>query len=326
MQQNRNTLEQLRMMTKVARLYHTRGMLQTDIAKYLGVSQARVSRLLSAAEEADIVRKIVVIPHGLHADLEESLETEFGLQEVHVVDVVDDDEDQLTHDLGNAVGSILRILPLEAKTIGFTSWSRSLREMASTLQPLQRSSATRVVEMLGDVGPPTLQLEATRATQRLADLTGAAALFLRTPGVVSSPEVKAAILGHDPHAREALRALDEMDIALVGIGNCEIVPPLMAGDNFFRQEQFDLAESLGAVGQVNLRFISADGEPVVSELDNIVIGVTLEQLRGTERRLGVAGGPSKYNAIHAAIIGGWVNVLVTDVATAEHLQARGKSG
>ena len=323
--QGGDDIEHLRLMTKVARLYHTRNMRQTEIASLLGVSQARISRLLRAAEEADVVRTIVVIPPGLHVDLEESLEQEFGLDEVHVVDVIDDDEVQLTQDLGNAVASILRILPLEAKTIGFTSWSRSLREMASTLQPLQRLAATRVVEMLGDVGPPTLQHEATRATQRLANLTGATALFLRVPGVVSSPDVKAAILGQDLHTRAALSVLDEMDIALVGIGNCEIVPPLEAGDNFFSQEQFDLAKSLGAVGEVNLRFIDADGEPVLSELDELVIGVTLQQLRNTDRRLGVAGGPSKYSAIHAAISGGWVNVLVTDVVTAEHLIARGKT-
>ncbi|TFD48008.1 sugar-binding transcriptional regulator [Cryobacterium sp. Hh11] len=318
-------VEHLRLITKVARLYHTRNMRQTEIASLLGVSQARVSRLLRAAEEANVIRTIVVIPPGLHVDLEDSLEQEFGIDEVHVVDVIDDDEARLTQDLGNAVASILRIMPLETKTIGFTSWSRSLREMTSALQPLQRLAATRVVEMLGDVGPPTLQHEATRATQRLAHLTGAAALFLRVPGVVSSPEVKAAILGQDLHTRAALSALDEMDIALMGIGNCEIVPPLEAGDNFFSQEQFDLAKSLGAVGEVNLRFIDAHGEPVMSELDELVIGVTLKQLRNTDRRLGVAGGPSKYKAIHAAISGGWVNVLVTDVVTAEHLMAQGRT-
>ena len=49
-------VENQRVMTKVARLYHSRGVRQTEIASRLGISQARVSRLLRAAEEAEIVR------------------------------------------------------------------------------------------------------------------------------------------------------------------------------------------------------------------------------------------------------------------------------
>ncbi|MCK8610121.1 sugar-binding transcriptional regulator [Agromyces sp. C10] len=314
-------LDHLRVMTKVARLYHVHGMRQTEIAKALGVSQARVSRLLSAAEAAGIVRTVVVVPDGLNADLEEQLERTYGLLEAHVVEAAAADESRLTDDLGHAVASIVEVLPLDDSVIGFTSWSRSLRAMAAELRPGPRSAATSVVEMLGGVGPPALQQEATVATQRLARVAGAEPRFLRVPGVVSSPEVRDAILAGDSNARAALAELDEMDIALVGIGHCGIVPPLEAGDNFFSEEQFARALELGAVGQVNLRFIDAEGRPVPSELDELVIGVTLEQLQRAPRRIGVAGGPSKYEAIRAALAGGWVNVLVTDTATAEYLLA-----
>jgi DNA-binding transcriptional regulator LsrR (DeoR family) len=45
----------------------------------------------------------------------------------------------------------------------------------------------------------------------------------------------------------------------------------------------------------------------------------LQQLKKADRVLAVAGGASKYLAIRAALLGGWVNALVTDLATAEHL-------
>jgi DNA-binding transcriptional regulator LsrR (DeoR family) len=35
-------------------------------------------------------------------------------------------------------------------------------------------------------------------------------------------------------------------------------------------------------------------------------------LRKIPRRIGIAGGQSKHSAIHAAVTGGWVNVLITD--------------
>ena len=58
-----------------------------------------------------------------------------------------------------------------------------------------------------------------------------------------------------------------------------------------------------------------------SDLDELVVGVTLEQLRNSDRTLAVAGGPSKHVAIRTALLGGRVNALVTDLATARYLIA-----
>ena len=54
--------EQLRLITKIAVLYHEEGMGQADISKKLNLSQARVSRYLKAAEGEGIVRTTVVQP------------------------------------------------------------------------------------------------------------------------------------------------------------------------------------------------------------------------------------------------------------------------
>jgi len=319
----KHDLDQQRLITKVAWLYHNRHLRQTEIAERLGISQSRVSRLLEHAAGMGIVRTTVVVPDGLHAELEGELEQRYELREAHVFDVNyghDANEHDLIGALGQLVAARLQANPLEADVVGFTSWSRSLRATVAALQPL-RSSARYVVEMLGDVGPVTVQHEAAHATQELAALAGAEPVFLRIPGVVATKEMREALLTHDPNARKALHLLDSMQLALVGIGTCEIVPPLAAGENFFTADQFRHAAALGAVGQVNLRFITQDGTPVPSDLDELVVGVTLEQLRNSDRTLAVAGGPSKYVAIRAALLGGWVNALVTDLATARYLIA-----
>ena len=317
----RADVQQLRMMTKVAWLYHNGNLRQREIADRLAITQSRVSRLLVMAIAAGIVRTTVVAPDGLHAEVEEALEKRYGLLEAHVFDVgagVEEDGQGLAGSLGQSVANWLQAHPFEAEIIGFTSWSRSLRATVAAL-PRMRSNVRDVVELLGDVGRPSLQHEAAQATRDLAKLTGAEPRFLRTPGVVSSPEVRKTLLAHDPDARMSLELLDHMQLALVGIGTCDVDPPLAAGENFFTYDQFDRARQLGAVGQVNLRFIAADGSPVVSELDDLVVGVTLDQLRRADRVLAVAGGRKKYAAIRASLLGGWVNALVTDLATAERL-------
>ena len=60
---------QLRLITKVARMYHERGVRQTDIAEALHISQARVSRLLKRAAELGIVRTVVAAAPGVHTEV-----------------------------------------------------------------------------------------------------------------------------------------------------------------------------------------------------------------------------------------------------------------
>ena len=193
-----------------------------------------------------------------------------------------------------------------------------MRHMIEALRPVRTGTGT-VVEMLGDLGPPHHQYEAARSTQRLAALAGANPVYLTTPGVVPSAQVRAALLEHDAYARQALELLDALDLALVGVGSCEVVPPLQAGNNFFTDEQLHEVVAAGAVGQICLRFLDADGAPVASPLDDLVTGVTFDQLRSAERRWVVAGGPAKYPAVRAVLRGGWADTLVTDVVTARWL-------
>jgi DNA-binding transcriptional regulator LsrR (DeoR family) len=319
--------EPLRLVTKVARLYHARGLRQVEIAERLHLSQPRVSRLLAQAEEIGIVRNIVAVPPELNRDLEEALRRSYGLQAAHVVDTVaglgdDGGAAELTVDLGRAaapfVTAALAAAPGSARTVGFTSWSRTLRHMVEAMY-VQGPIAGHIVEMIGDLGAPTLQQDVAHLTQRLATLTGAQPAFLRVPGVVSTPAIRDAVLRQDPHARETLRLLDSLDVALVSIGPCVVVGPLRPGDNYFTQEQFDDAARAGAVGQVCLRFLDADGRPVPTPLDEHIIGVTLEQLRHARTRWAVAGGEDKHAILRAALLGAWVDHLVTDTATAVHL-------
>jgi DNA-binding transcriptional regulator LsrR (DeoR family) len=307
-----------RLLAKVARLYHHTGLRQVEIADRMRISQTRVSRLLQQAETEGIVQTVVVPLIGHHAETEERIEERYPVSEVHVVDAVAEDEADLAAELGAAAATIFATMPVDVPVIGVTSWSRTLRHMIDALQPV-RTGTTTVVEMLGDLGPPRYQHEAARSTQRLASLAGAQPVFLRTPGVVASPQVREALLAHDAYAQQALQLLDALDLALIGVGTCEVVSPLLAGNNFFSEDQLRRGVADGAVGQLCLRFLDARGEPVASFLDDLVAGVTLEQLRAAKRRWVVAGGAGKHAAIRAALIGGWVDTLVTDTGTARRL-------
>lgn len=313
-------IEQLRQMTRAARLHLIEGARQTEIAEKMGISQAGVSRLLRMAEEQGIIRSIVVPPEGLYPDLEEGLVSAYGLDAAYVVDV-DPVDEGIPQILGAAAARCLNGEFDGGPVLGFTSWSTTLREMARLIEPRVKSQIRCVVETLGDLGSPMMQHEADVATLQMAQAFRAEAVFLRAPGVMGSAALRDAALA-DVHIQKALNLLNEVDIVFVGLGPADFHGPLEENDNFFTAEQLAEVRKLGAVGQLHQRFIDRDGKPVKTPLDDLVIGISLGQLRDAGRRIAVAGGASKHEALAAALAGEWIDVLVTDVDSANMLLAR----
>lgn len=315
--------EQLRLMVMASQLYHLHGLRQRHIGDRLNVSQARVSRLIQRAHSQGLVRRVLAVPEGLLPELEETIEDQYPVAEVHVVDVGGTPPD-IARALGRAAARYLGEAVVHGRIIGLTSWSVTLQEMAFALAAAPRPAATHVVEMLGDLGSPSTQHGAARATQAMATALGATPVFLRTPGVLPTPELRDRALG-DAHVRQALGLLDSLDIAFIGVGPPSVHGMLSAGDYYFSPQQLDDVRRAGAAGQINQRFLDDRGQPVATDLDDLVVGSTLEQVRAAGRRVVVAGSADKHQAIRAALRGGWVDVLLTDLGTALEL-AEGAAG
>ena len=308
----------IRLLTKVSRMYHERGLRQPEIAERLHMSQASVSRLLKKATEVGIIRTVVVTPDGVYADLEERVEESFGLDDVVVVDTDRDNSDAaIMQALGAAAAVYLEETLTGEERIGISSWSSTLLAMVDSMRSRPRRVADEVVQVLGGLGAVGAQATATRLTGRLAQLTGARAVYVPAPGLVSSPATRQALLS-DPAIAAVEDAWKQLSVLLVGIGSLEPSFLLRQSGNAIAAEDSEVLRQAGAVGDVCLRFFDSAGDHITT-LDDRVIGIGVDAIRRIPRRVGVAGGPAKYDAIRAAIRGGWVNVLITDQHTAQQL-------
>jgi DNA-binding transcriptional regulator LsrR (DeoR family) len=229
-------------------------------------------------------------------------------------------EEAMLRDLGAAAGYYLETTLKRGDVVGLSSWSATLLAMVDSMRRLPRPTGSRVVQILGGVGSPEAEVHAAHLTQRLARVVGGEARLLPAPGVVGSPAARA-VLFEDPFVREATAQLDRVTVALVGIGSLEPSRLLAASGNVFSPRELETLRREGAVGDVCLRFFDSHGEPIRSDLDDRVIGMTLQQLRKVRRTIGIAGGRRKHEAILGAVRGRWINVLVTDRVTAERLLA-----
>jgi DNA-binding transcriptional regulator LsrR (DeoR family) len=308
--------DEVRLMTKVARMYYTQSIRQAEITERLNIHQSTVSRLLKRAQQAGIVKISVTVPNGIHADLEEALESRFDLKEAIVVDSVNNNEDQIARDLGAAAAYFLGQAIKPGEVIGISSWSAALLEMINAMHPSKASAESKVVQILGGLGNPAAQTHATHLTQRLASLIGGSAILLPAPGITSSPEAKR-VLMKESYVREASELFDHVDMVLVGIGAVEPSKLLASSGNVFSAQEQAQLQKQGAVGDICLQFFDAAGTPVKTPLSERVIGITLPQIKKARRVIALAGGKRKTNAILSALVGRWVNVLITDRYTAK---------
>lgn len=184
---------------------------------------------------------------------------------------------------------------IEREDVIGVSWGYTIRGMVAALEPKGFPQAC-IVQMTGGIGKPESEAHATELFCKMAHTLGCKLALLPAPGVVNSKETRAVYLA-DEHVHAAMELLPKIALAFVGIG------------------------SFNSCSIAN-RFIDSKGQPVQSELNERIIGISLEQLRRVHRVVGVAGGKEKIEAIYAALFGKLLNVLITDQETAEALLRR----
>ncbi|SEG92134.1 DNA-binding transcriptional regulator LsrR, DeoR family [Nonomuraea solani] len=307
----------LRLLVRVARMYHEQGIRQPAIAAELNISQPRVSRLLREAVRRGIVRTVVVLPKSVHTELEDRLRQRYGLRDVVVVDIPESTHDVLPA-LASAAADYFDATFAGGDVVGISSWSETLLATVERMQPKTSQVADRVIQLVGGVGSPEAQVHATRLVGRLADLTRARPIFVPSPGVVGNATIRDALL-QDSAIRDVMAQWNDLTVVLIGIGSLEPSPLLLSSGNAVGQADQEELRALGAVGDVCLHFFDTAGRLIDSGFGQRVVGIDADTFRAVGRRVGVAGGLRKLSAIRAAVEGGWVNILITDLKVAQRL-------
>ncbi|MBI3681019.1 MAG: sugar-binding transcriptional regulator [Acidobacteria bacterium] len=315
------SLDNSRLLVKVARLYYDQNLTQAEIAERLRLSRQKIQRMLSQALDSRVVQISIHPVLGTYSHLERVLEERFQLAEALVIETTAyDNQAVVAREIGaGAAAYLLRVVRPNDKIV--ISWGNSLLGMVNALPYPSRTHADgiQVIQGLGGLGDPNHEIHATQLVRRAAGVLNADAILLPAPAVAGSRAARKA-LESDRYVRQVLEKARGADLAFVGIGSSSaetiLVPEFW---NIMTPATLAELEGRGAVGSINLRYFDERGQTVPSELNSCVIGLTLEELKKIYRVVVIAGGRAKLKAIAAALRAGLVNVLVTDHLTAQEL-------
>lgn len=308
--------DQLRVMTKIAVLYYEEKLGQAQIATILNLSQARVSRYMKQAEELGIIRTSVVQPTGIFVGLERALENKYGLREVIIVEK--NEGSSLLTRLGTSAANYLETTLSVDDFAGISSWSTTLLATVEAMRSRPRKIVKEVSQLIGGVGSQQAQVHSTRLTSQLAQLTSAKPNYLAAPALSESRSIRDAFLS-DSEVQKTMASWKKLTLMIVGVGTFPASPMLRASGNAIKKEEEQALAKLGVVGEICLRYFDADGKPSKPEIENRMISIGAKEMMKIPRRIGIAGGLDKLEAIRAALLGGWLNVLITDSEVAQNL-------
>ena len=275
--------------------------------------------MLKRAQDEGIVRTAIMTPSGFYAELEAGLREKFDLPEAIVVESSEDREGAVMSRIGEAAAHFFEATLQAEEVIGVSSWSETILKMVDNVHPMRSGTAKYVVQTLGGMGNPAVQMHATQLTTRLAQLTGGEPRLLAAPCVAQSREAKL-VLVSDQYIRETMDLFGEITLSIVGIGAVEPSSMLARSGNIFSESELAEVAEAGGVGDIGLRFFDEEGNLVKTPLDDRVIGISLEDLSKIDRVIALAGGQAKTESISGALKTGAVDVLITDKFTAERLQ------
>jgi DNA-binding transcriptional regulator LsrR (DeoR family) len=304
---------------RICYLYYKEEKTQEEISTLFGISRFKVNRLLKEARDRGLVTIQIHDPLEKLTKMEASLAKKFGLRGAIVVRMSRYNGQSPEEQVGKVAAQYLSRIVRGYRVLG-VSWGRTLYHVVTNVTPVEAKHLS-VVQISGGLG--TIEGTDTNIlTMMLSQKLGATATVIQAPVIVRDRTTRDTLL-QESRIREALARAREADLAILGIGVVNREGGLWKAGFLNEKDEVRLKRA-GAVGALCGRFYTREGEGCETDLDDRIVGLSLEELRKIHHKIGIATGREKAQAISGALKGRLIDVLVTDEETAHLLLDEGE--
>ena len=305
-----------RKLIEISYMYYIDGMSQNQIAKEYSISRSMVSMMLNEARAKGIVKIEIKDSGDLYCfDLQRKLERIFGIKKAIVIPMLSKDiKNNITQLADAAVNYLTQII--DNNMIIAVSWGRTVYEIANRMKPNGKTNLT-ISPLVGGIGNEMNIYHANVISDTMSKRLGAVSLGLYAPVFVSTKEVRD-IIFKDKSIKKVLETSQNADIAIVGIGS--IVSSTMEDIGVLEKEDICDLKDNGIIGDISTCFFDKNGQSVENNMfSDRTVALSIEELEKIPNIIAVAGGKKKVEAIHGALKGKLMDVLVTDEEVAKEI-------
>lgn len=296
------------LMAEVATLYYEKKLTQQEIADLMHLSRQTVSKLLNEALEKNVVQITIHSPEKDRKDLQGQICEKFGIQNC-VVCSVSSKSEALRQMMTVKAATEYLVPVLEQGNLKIAlSWGRTIQEFVRNLPQLNTRGNT-VFPLFGATDNENAYFSSNELARGMADQIGATVKYAWFPYLADTGE-DCNLLKKLSYFKKMESLWDSTDVAIVGIGNREILE--VFSSTFGYNEQ-----SAEVVGDIATHFFNEDGQ-LIDLYENTLCAST-QHLTKAKQTIAIACGKDKAAAISGALRTGLVNTLITDEYTAKEI-------
>ncbi len=304
------------LLAKVAAMYYEQEMTQNDIAEALELSRVKIYRLLKEARESQVVRILIDWPIKRAQALEARLVGRFGLERALVLQTGATDMALLRRQIGQMAARYLEGVLVDGAALSICFGSTTYEVINAIRADFQVN--VKVMQATGSLSHALKEFDSSALTRQLAQKLGGEALYLSSPLLADNAQA-ANVIRQQAVVNHTLAQVRRADIALVGIGDLDPVESSFVRAEVAASNHLRAYREGGAIGDMAWQIFSSAGALFPCELNQRIIGITLDELEAVPRTIAVAVGLNKAAAIVGALRTGAINVLCTDEAAAARI-------
>ncbi len=301
---------------QVSKLYYEQGKTQAEISLIIHTSRPTVSRLLKEARDKNIVDIRINYPYERDYPLEEEFQKNFNLKEVRVLKSYGQTSEEVRKGLGFFAADYFDSTVKDGDIVA-CSYGRTVASTIQALHPERKLNIT-VVQMIGALGVENPFIDGPDLVRQLGDKYSGNYRYLLAPLVVSDENARESLVSQ-VRIQDTLKLTLSARIGLGGIGGMNESTPSPIWTNYISTPEWEELRKLGAIGHMGAYFYNEAGEIIDAEINKRVIGMGLDHQKEIPHMIAVAGGESKALSIRAALLGKYLNVLVTDDSAAKYI-------
>jgi len=311
-------LETERLISRILTLYYLEDRNQAEISQDLGISVARVNRLIKQARSMGWVEFNIHTPSQHLFELERQIEAKTRVKEAIVMPRLVDNPESILATIGQIAANYL-VEHLREGDVICNGGGRGVAAMVRALDTTRKFNV-QVVPALGGV-QGRFDTDVNNLAAVLSSRLGGVSYQMYAPAYCDNEEERDAIRS----MRQVKAVLDmacRAQVAVVGVGALD---PLSSSYlQFTSLSPAELQGITGAesgVGEILARVIDREGKVCAPCYADRVVGISLEDLRAIPLSIGIAALDNKAPAVAAALKGGYLKTIIMDDVTAKAVLA-----
>lgn len=310
-------------LAEIGWLHYHKGLSQTEIADRLDVSKMVVSRSLRRAFETGIISVDIRSPFKYDEQLARRVSEQFP--DVNCVVARDIPGENAAATIGRVFAHLFFREEHCGTKIGIGLGS-TVAQFVEHLTPY-RTADVSVVQLIGGL-PMAGAANPFSILHGLSQKLGATGFHFPATAVVDTQAERDALFESGLPATAAPAQWKDLSCAIFGIGRIARDEPRTALLNPQLGTPEDAQEILASSAVCDLlgHCIAPDGTDVRTGVSDRIAGIPGNTLRAVPRRIALAGGEKKAEAIEAAIRSGFITDLITDRACAKAIIERSTEG